>query len=225
MDRRGFIKTLGLAGMTALTPRKLEAEEKGGGEDFWAVLVDTTQCAGCRTCEAVCAEANGLPEPDLDDDSIFETERKPSPQQRTVVNCYETEAGEICVKRQCLHCNQPACASACLTKAMLKTKEGPVIWREGKCMGCRFCMISCPADIPTFEYDSPIPKIQKCNFCYSRLVDGQPPACVENCPAEALVFGKREGLIEEARRRIHESPNDYVHVPLSSFFGRRSCLL
>jgi len=69
-------------------------------------------------------------------------------------------------------------------------------------MGCRFCMISCPFEMPKFEYDSPIPKIQKCIMCYERLQEGEEPACVSECPEEALVFGKRRDLIEEARRRI-----------------------
>jgi Fe-S-cluster-containing dehydrogenase component len=109
-----------------------------------------------------------------------------------------------------MHCNQPACASACLTKAMLKTEEGLVVWREDKCMGCRFCMISCPFDIPKFEYDSAVPKISKCTMCWGRLKEGEQPACVENCPEEALTFGKRRDLIEEARVRIYENPDSYV---------------
>ena len=60
-----------------------------------------------------------------------------------------------------------------------------------------------------FEYHSPNPKIQKCNMCFDRLQEGKLPACVENCPAEALVFGTRRDLIKEARRRIYENPDLY----------------
>jgi formate dehydrogenase iron-sulfur subunit len=109
-----------------------------------------------------------------------------------------------------MHCNEPACTAACLTQAMYKTKEGAVIWRGDKCMGCRYCMVSCPFDVPKFEYYSANPKIEKCNMCYSRLIDGKIPACVENCPAEALVFGTRRELIREARKRIGENPDQYV---------------
>lgn len=108
-----------------------------------------------------------------------------------------------------MHCAQPACVAACLTKAMYKTKEGPVIWRADKCMGCRYCMVSCPFDVPKFEYFSPNPEIVKCDMCFSRLQDGGIPACVESCPAEALMFGTRRELIKEARRRIHEDPDLY----------------
>ena len=211
MNRRGFLKTLAAAGGSVLTMGTARAETEARTPEFVGVLVDTTRCVGCRTCEAMCAEAHGLPEPDLLDDTVFERERTPSETQWTIVNRYQTDVGEVFVKRQCMHCNQPACASACLTRAMFKTRVGPVIWREEKCMGCRFCMISCPFDIPKFEFNSPVPRIQKCIMCWDRLQEGKPPVCVENCPAEALMFGKRRDLIEEARRRIYAEPDTYVH--------------
>lgn len=211
MDRRNFLKTVGIASGTALTAGTLRAEEPAEEKEFVGVLVDTSRCIGCRSCEMACAEAHGLPEPDLDDASEFEKERKTTETQWTVVNYYRTEAGEVSAKKQCMHCNQPACASACLTKAMYKTEDGPVTWRESKCMGCRFCMVSCPFDIPKFEYESPNPRIQKCTLCWERLQEGGQPACVGACPAEALLFGKRRELIEVARTRIYEEPDKYVH--------------
>jgi Fe-S-cluster-containing dehydrogenase component len=211
LRRRSFLKVLGVAGAAAAGMGTLKASgpPPEGGEEPFGILIDTTRCAGCRNCELVCSETNSLPTPDIDDESVFEHERKTSESQWTVVNRYETEAGEIFAKKQCMHCVQPACASACLTNAMHKTEEGPVIWRESKCMGCRFCMVSCPFDVPKFEYDSANPKIQKCRLCFERVKEGQLPACVENCPGEALQFGKRSELIAEARRRIQESPDDY----------------
>jgi len=211
MDRRDFLKVLGAAGGTALTAGQLRAEETNGNKEFVGVLVDTTRCVGCRSCEVACAEANHLPMPDLDDDSVYEKERQPSETQFTVVNYYDTGAGQFSAKKQCMHCNQPACASACLVKAMLKTKDGPVIWREDRCMGCRYCMLSCPFDIPKFEYHSSNPRIRKCTMCWARLQQGQQPACVEACPAEALLFGKRRDLLEEGRKRIYDDPDNYVH--------------
>jgi len=210
MNRRGFFKTVGAAGLCALAPTAAESSVEAETE-FRGVLIDSTRCIGCRTCEQACAEANDLPVPDISDESVREVERDTSETQFAVVNYYQTEKGEISVKKQCMHCNQPACASACLTKAMLKTPEGPVIWREDKCMGCRFCMISCPFDIPKFEYNSAVPRIRKCNMCWARLQNGEKPACVENCPQEALTFGTREELLDEARKRIYEAPDDYVH--------------
>lgn len=115
------------------------------------------------------------------------------------------------MRRSCNHCNSPACASACLTKAMYKTDEGPVIWREDKCIGCRSCMISCPFDVPKFEFNSPNPKINKCRMCYELLQEGQKPVCVENCLAEAIIFGKRRDLLEIAKSRIYSEPEKYYH--------------
>jgi len=218
MERRLFLKILatGVSGMAfgnVTRPRSLNAKEtsEGGDKELLGVLVDTTRCIGCRNCETACAEANNLPLPDLDDETIFDEKRVTSETSYTVVNRYKTKDEEIFVKTQCMHCNQPACASACLVNAMHKTKEGPVIW-ETNCIGCRYCMVACPFDIPKFEYNSPVPKIQKCTFCWENPVKkGEIPACVEACPSEALVFGTRRELVEEANKRIYGKPEAYYH--------------
>jgi len=209
MDRRNFLKIAGTVGATLAT-KGLRAEEKEKKE-FVGVLTDTTRCIGCRACEKACAEAHGFEVPEVESDNALEKERTPSETQWTVVNRYETEKGEVFVKKQCLHCWQPACASACLTNAMYKTKDGPVIWRSNKCMGCRFCMVACPFDIPKFEYNTWNPNIQKCNMCWERLEQGKKPACVEACPTDALMFGKKRELMEIARSRIYHHPTKYVH--------------
>lgn len=211
MKRRDFIKLAGVTSGGLLLPVLGKTNEVNGNKEFKGILIDTTKCIGCRSCELACAEAHNLPEPDIDDESVFEKERKTSETQWTVVNKYNTSKGVFFRKTQCMHCNQPACASACLVKAMYKTEEGPVIWRGNKCMGCRFCMISCPFDIPKFEYNSPNPKIQKCVMCWELLQKGENPACVDACPQSALIFGKRRDLIEIARARIYAEPDKYVH--------------
>lgn len=211
MKRRDFLKIAGVATGGLLLPVSGNVKELNEKKEFMGILIDTTRCIGCRSCELACAEAHNLPEPDIDDESVFEKKRTTSETQWTVVNRYNTSKGVIFRKSQCMHCNQPACASACLVKAMYKTEEGPVIWRGNKCMGCRFCMISCPFDIPKFEYNSPNPRIQKCIMCWELLEKGENPACVDACPQSALMFGKRRDLIEIARQRIYTEPDRYVH--------------
>jgi formate dehydrogenase iron-sulfur subunit len=209
INRKDFFKVLGVTGISLAVGKELNAAQKKDDKvEFSGVLYDSTRCAGCQTCESSCAEANGLPAPtDTIQAGIV---RKTDESHRTVVNAFNSSKGEAYLKKQCMHCNEPACTAACLTQAMFKTKKGAVIWRGDKCMGCRYCMVSCPFDIPKFEYHSSNPKIEKCNMCYSRLTQGKIPACVENCPAEALLFGTRRDLIKEARKRIAEKPEQYV---------------
>lgn len=218
MDRRNCLKVLGGAGLASLVgTRCAEGAATGPPSDTVGVLVDLARCQGCRRCEQVCAHVNGLPMPELTSDEDQATKKATSDKQLTVVNTYQTDKGPVHVKRQCLHCQTPACTSACLTQAMLKTKEGPVVWRASKCMGCRYCMLSCPFDMPKFEYESPIPRIMKCRMCWERASENRPPACVEFCPNDALTFGPRESLLETARQRIYGSPGKYV----SHIFGER----
>lgn len=207
LDRRNFLKTIGVAGLTlavgdslnAATPKKDEAE-------FHSLLFDSTLCIGCQSCEKACAKSNNLPEPE--DEPVADVLRKTNEKRRGVINNHTTSKGEVYVRNQCMHCNQPACASACLTKAMYKTKEGPVIWRGDKCMGCRYCMVSCPFDVPKFEYHSSNPIIQKCDMCHEKIIKGEIPACAAAC-GDALIFGTRRELLAEAHKRIVESPDDY----------------
>ncbi|PLX03902.1 MAG: 4Fe-4S ferredoxin [Marinilabiliales bacterium] len=210
INRRNFLAVLGVTGVSLATGEKLQSSQENENEtEFFGILYDATRCVGCQSCEFACAAEHGLPEPDPSDMPEVGKLRKTNENRRTVVNAYETSKGEIYIKSQCMHCNQPACSSACLTNAMKKTYEGPVTWNGDKCMGCRYCMVSCPFEVPKFEYHSPNPKIVKCNMCYDRVIEGKLPACVENCPAEAITFGSRRELVAEAHRRISENPDDY----------------
>jgi Fe-S-cluster-containing dehydrogenase component len=214
MERRDFLKNLCIAGASAVgMAAASDAEAAQDTKEFVSVLVDTTRCIGCRNCEVACATENGLPIPDTKDKTVFEEMRDMTPDQWTVVNRFDIDNREIFVKKQCMHCNQAACSTACLTQAMYKTEDGPVIWRASKCMGCRFCMVSCPFVVPKFEYHSANPKIQKCILCYERLEDGNIPACVESCPVDALQFGTRREMVRIARNRVADFPERYVdHV-------------
>jgi len=210
VSRRGFFKIAGAtAGASLLSPEARAAEAKG--LDGPGVLVDTTLCVGCRACESACAEANGLPPP-AEGDAVFQEKRDTSQQTFTVVNRFEKEPGvERYVKRQCMHCVAPACASACPVQAMVKLPTGPVVYDASRCMGCRYCMIGCPFDVPKYEYESNAPRVRKCTFCSTRQAEGKLPACAEVCPSGALTFGKRSELIEMAKTRIYQNPDRYVH--------------
>jgi Fe-S-cluster-containing dehydrogenase component len=211
MDRRRFLTIAATAGAGLTAGTLGAAEPKQPSPEFYGVLVDTTTCVGCRECEKACAAQNGNPVPDVDHDNAMDKKRTTSEQLSSIVNRYETSKGEIFCKKQCMHCWQPACTAACLTNAMYKTEQGPVVWRESKCMGCRFCMVSCPFNIPKFEYNSWNPRIRKCDMCWDRVQEGLKPACVEVCPTESLIFGLKRDLLEIARKRIYENPDEYHH--------------
>jgi len=210
MYRREFLK-IGAAAALSLATNEAGAEENGRVEEFVGVLTDTTRCIGCRSCERACSLAHDLPAPDIERDGALATVRDTTEKQLTVVNRFATSKGEVFVKKQCMHCWQPACGAACLTNAMYKTRQGPVVWRSSKCMGCRFCMVSCPFSVPKFEYNEWNPKIQKCDMCAPRLAAGQHPACVDACPTDALMFGSKRELMEVARVRVYSHPDRYVH--------------
>ncbi|MBE0569746.1 MAG: 4Fe-4S dicluster domain-containing protein [Deltaproteobacteria bacterium] len=221
-SRRQFLKWAGLASGGVFAARAAASVKAGVPADqaaqadveFYGLLIDTTKCIGCRACEEACNSHNKLPEPDVSfsSESVFETVRDTTEKAWLVVNRFADEKApdkELFVRMQCMHCNQPSCASACLCKAMEKTPEGPVIYHEDRCMGCRYCMISCPFDVPKFEYDSPTPFVEKCIGCPDLVSKGEPTACAQACPEGATLFGKRRDLIEEAKRRIYQNPERF----------------
>ncbi|MBM3155351.1 MAG: 4Fe-4S dicluster domain-containing protein [Chloroflexi bacterium] len=182
-----------------------------------AVLVDTTICSGCRACFVACKQWNNNPMSPIaisHDNKFFETAPLLNSDTFTNIRASEitkgTQAQWIYTKMQCMHCEHPACAEACIVGALKKTEDGPVAYDEGKCIGCRYCQVACPFGIPNFEWEKPMPWIRKCTFCADRLSAGLSPACVTTCPTGALKFGERDELIAEARSRIAASPSDYV---------------
>ncbi len=189
-----------------------------GNPDRLGMLSDMTRCIGCRRCEAACNKSNNLPPPktSFEDTSVFEEKRKPyvaDVQAYTVVNRYEVDGKTVYRKVQCMHCDEPACASVCPVGALKKSPEGPVTWNEKVCIGCRYCIIACPFYVPAFEYSSAFePRIQKCFMCYQqRITKGIIPACAEACPVEAITFGKRSDLIKQAWLRIWDNPDKYIN--------------
>ena len=216
LSRRTFFKVnvAGAAALAAATPRAVSAASLAANPDARGVLVDTTRCLGCRACEAACSEANTLAEPVLlGDDRVFATTRDTDQYHLTVVNRFENggAAPVRFVKKQCMHCIEPSCVSACPARALEKTENGAVTYTGSRCLGCRYCMMACPFDVPKYEYDKAVPYVKKCSFCAERQASGQPPACTEVCPSGALQFGTRAELLEEAKKRIYQNPDTYVH--------------
>ena len=164
-----------------------------------AILVDITKCIGCRSCERACKEIHGFP---------MESEAKLSTTALTVVE----ERSDRFVRRMCMHCQDPACASACLVGALRKTALGPVTYDASKCIGCRYCLVACPFRVPRYEWSKLVPFVKKCDLCAERQAKGLQPACVEACPVQASIAGNRDQMLEEAQRRILSDPSYVKHI-------------
>ncbi len=210
IKRRDFLKLTAAASTALIGGEALAAGHKAAeaSPDAVGVLIDTTICIGCRKCEWACNQINKLPSQDIkafDDKSVFGVHRRPTDAAYTIVNTYpDAKAPEKqrYIKIQCMHCVDPACASACIVGAFRKTDKGPVTYDAWKCMGCRYCMVACPFQIPAYEYKNALtPQVRKCMFCSERVInEGKKPACVEICPNEALTFGTRRELLESGPR-------------------------
>lgn len=173
--------------------------------DSAAILIDTTHCVGCEKCVEACKEEN-----DLGKDRLWDGQSRIDDLSSTRNCTVLRRPDDHFVLQQCRHCLEPACVSACLVGAMQKTPEGPVVYDPERCMGCRYCLLACPYGIPRFEWDGPVPFVHKCTMCYQRISEGGIPACVEACPQEATIFGERQELLAEARRRLAANPEKYV---------------
>ena len=190
-NRRRFLEGIAASGGALLfsvpTSASNSVEYFPGWPERFGMLMDLSLCIGCRKCEEACKSANQLPpvKVPLEDQSVFDRQRRTDAENYTVVNRYPNPLQDrppVHVKKQCMHCEEPACASACLVGALSKSPEGAVVYNEKICLGCRYCMIACPFYIPAYEYFNPTsPKVRKCTFCYERIARKETPACAKIC--------------------------------------------
>ena len=212
INRRNFLKATGMS-LGGLFLLKLDVKQSSDPNIAVGMLYDATICVGCRACQTACKKVHNLP-PELDTSGLHEAPRDLSGKTWTLIELYKsTETGgqSSFVKKQCMHCFDPACVSVCPVGALQKLDSGPVIYDDKKCIGCRYCMAACPYNIPKYQWEKALPLIQKCNFCADRLEQGLKPACAEACPTGSLIFGKRSDLIAEAEQRIQKEPDRYVN--------------
>jgi formate dehydrogenase beta subunit len=218
LTRRAALKSMGAGAVgvaaTSLVSIQAVAEESSEGKaskHAVGLLYDTTRCVGCQSCVAACNEVNNL-EGDLRADRIHHSAQDLNSFAKNIIKLYRPTdgSGYSFVKQQCMHCVDPACVAGCSFKALTKNSDNGVVgWTSSKCMGCRYCEITCPYHIPKFQWEGLNPKIVKCELCKERLAVGKEPACSTVCPAKAVVYGTREQLLAEAKRRIEANPGKY----------------
>lgn len=182
-----------------------------------AILYDATMCIDCKQCEKACAKQNHLPY----SGEIADEERQ-SAHKFTVV----LAKGDKFMRRLCMNCEDPTCASVCPVAALQKTPEGPVTYDASRCIGCRYCVMACPFSVPKYEWNELLPRVRKCDMCAGRVAAGKQTACAEACPTGATKFGDRDALIEDARGRIAKNPDQYFnHIYGITEAGGTSVLL
>lgn len=177
------------------------------------VLVDMTKCIGCGSCTVACKMYN---------QNKWIEHRAPSKgssakladENWTVIKSFTADKNGKKVlrytKKQCLHCEEPACVSACFAKAFKKMDNGAVVYHPNLCVGCRYCMVACSFEVPKYEWSKVFPTVTKCMMCYSRLEQDQMLACISACPTNAMTIGSRDEIIKKARDII-TSDNSYIN--------------
>jgi Fe-S-cluster-containing dehydrogenase component len=186
--------------------------------DAVGMLYDSTICTGCRACMTACSEANGLPAETLCpidpaiSTGLWDVPADLDENTKNIIKLYRERDGSqfAYVKRQCMHCLDPACATGCPFGALKKDQWGAVTWNSSRCIGCRYCEVACPFEVPKFQWDKWNPRIVKCELCFEqRLKKDQEPACTAVCPTHAVIFGKRSDLLQQAKQRIADTPGKY----------------
>jgi Fe-S-cluster-containing dehydrogenase component len=219
ISRRRFLGFLGgCMGATAVGVAVAEPHERVEPKPgAIGMLYDASKCIGCKACVAECARVNDLaPDTELSG-GLWAMPLGLDTHTKNVIQLYKSEDGTQTsfVKRQCMHCVDPACVEGCPFSALFKDDKGIVKWDGDRCIGCRYCQVACPYQVPKFEWDAFNPRIVKCEFCSHVL--GRPeseggqsePGCTRVCPTGAVIFGLRSDLLEDAKERIASAPGSY----------------
>lgn len=187
---------------------------------MYSILVDVTKCSGCEKCVAACIDTNNLNRQKADYDRAAS---KDGLSENRLLSIVEVAEGKF-ARKSCMHCEEPGCVTACLVGGLTKSDTGAVVYDASKCIGCRYCMLSCPYGIPRYEWSKTIPFMRKCSMCYDKIKDGGKPACVEACPNNAIHFGTREDMLKFAQKKIQNSNKYIKHIWGESERGGTSVL-
>jgi formate dehydrogenase iron-sulfur subunit len=165
----------------------LPARPPSAGEQY-AFEVNLDACSGCKACVSACHSLNGLDESETwRSVGLLHGGTDDAPAQRTVTTA-------------CHHCLDPACMNGCPVNAYEKDPvTGIVRHLDDQCIGCQYCIFTCPYEVPKFNERLGI--VRKCDMCADRLTAGEAPACVQGCPSGAISIAlvARESILEDAR--------------------------
>ncbi len=233
IKRRDFLKgAVGAAALLSLDSGEAKAVTHGRGHENVGILYDSTLCVGCNACMSACKEANNMPVDSKNIPPVQDTPTDLSVKTLNIIKKYSDGTAEVkdrekdgyaFIKRQCLHCVEPGCATACPVSALHKDeKSGVVKYNKNACIGCRYCQIACPYNIPKFEWYDWYPQIVKCQLCDHLVEHGGVCACCEVCPTGAALFGKVDDLLKESKRRLMMKPGEEYEFPTGSIDSGRT---
>jgi len=220
LSRRSVLKGLAGAGAVSAAVSRTAAAQSEDRERM-GMLYDTTRCIGCKACVVACKKANNLTaDTHVMGEGLYDAPDGLNEFTKTVIQLYKDEEQTSFVKRQCMHCVDPACVNACMIGALKKEGDtGLVWWRADRCVGCRYCQVACPFQVPKFEWSKKIPKIVKCELCLHMLKVGKEPGCCQACPKEAVIYGTYTDLMADAKERIARHPDRYWPQGDPKIFG------
>ena len=175
-----------------------------------AILYDSSKCTACKGCQVACKQWNQLPSPltaaEYTYTESFQAPLDLAPNTWLIIN-FREEDKEIGIdwnfmRNSCFHCTEAACEMACPVGAISHKDNGAVVIDQEKCIGCRYCVASCPFEVP--RWDEAKNKTFKCWQCFDRTSAERQPACVSTCPTGALEYGDRADMLGIARERVDQ---------------------
>ena len=194
--------------------RELIPLDKPRAGEQYAFGVDLDACTGCQACVSACHSLNGLDEDETwRDIGLLHGGTIDEPYQQTVTTA-------------CHHCVEPACLEGCPVRAYEKDAEtGIVRHLDDQCIGCQYCVLKCPYDVPKYSRKRGI--VRKCDMCQSRLAANEAPACVQACPSGAISIR----VVSKSEVSKHAAPGEkllpgafdsHYTKPTTSYATRKS---
>jgi Fe-S-cluster-containing dehydrogenase component len=232
IKRRDFLKvaTAGSLMLAANAHPALAREPKDRIKEAVGMLYDSTVCVGCKACVSACKQYNETPSSFSSTDELWDNPLDNDAKTFNIIKLYKNGTGvakdketdgHAYIKRQCMHCVDPACVSACPVSALKKSpKDGIVSYDKNACIGCRYCQVACPYNIPKFEFEKAFPMIRKCQLCSHRMEKGDYAACAQYCPTGACIFGKVDDLLAEAKKRLQYKVGSSHVYPVERVDGK-----